>query len=144
MRLLTWLGEETAISWINGDTPASVQRAAPYGDGWLPFNWDLDAFRDGVSLLQDLTRERGYSTMANELCFRVQKPDEPTTVRSTTPWKPKNFAGSADAVARHFEAYRQTGLEYALCAFACENVDDLLRQIRLCTERVAPQFADAG
>jgi hypothetical protein len=36
------------------------------------------------------------------------------------------------------------GLEHALCAFESEDLDDLLRQVRLITDRVAPQFADAG
>jgi hypothetical protein len=40
--------------------------------------------------------------------------------------------------------WRGVGLEYALCAFASEDLDDLLRLARLFAERVAPQFADAG
>jgi hypothetical protein len=47
-------------------------------------------------------------------------------------------------MARDFEEYRQAGLDYALCAFESENLDDLLRQMRLFAEQVAPQFAVAG
>jgi hypothetical protein len=35
-------------------------------------------------------------------------------------------------------------LEYALCAFESEDLDDLLRQMRLFAEQVAPRFADTG
>jgi hypothetical protein len=53
-------------------------------------------------------------------------------------------AKSPDAVAERLDAYRQAGREYALCAFESEDLDDLLRQVRLSAERVAPRFADAG
>ena len=43
--------------------------------------------------------------------------------------------GDPDAVAEHLERYRQAGLEYALCAFESEDLDDLLRQMRLFAER---------
>jgi hypothetical protein len=76
--------------------------------------------------------------------FRIEKPDEPATVRSTSPWVEGRFGGSADAVAEHLERYRQAGLEYALCTFESEDLDDLLRQMRLFAEQVAPRFVDAG
>lgn len=130
--------------WIGGDTLASVQRAARYGDGWLPFNWDLDAFGAGVAMLRDLTRARQCPMIANVFYFRIERPDEPATVWTTTPWMPKSFAGSADAIAQQLEAYRQAGLEYALCGFESEDLDDLLRQLRVFAEQVAPRFADTG
>jgi probable F420-dependent oxidoreductase len=130
--------------WIGGDTLASVRRAARYGDGWLPFNWDLDAFRAGVSLLQELTQGRRNPMIANVFYFRIERSDEPATVRTTTPWMPKSFAGSPDAVARHLESYRQAGLGYALCGFEAEDLDDLIRQLHVFAEQVAPRFSDAG
>lgn len=127
--------------WIGGDTLASVRRAARYGAGWLPYNWDLDAFGAGVSMLRDLTVGRQCPTIANVFNFRMQRPDEPTPVRSTTPWAPVSFAGSADAVAQRLEAYRKVGLECAVCGFESENLDDLLRQMRVFAEEVVPRFA---
>ncbi len=130
--------------WIGGDTPASVRRAARHGSGWLPFDWDLIAFRSGVTLLRDLTQGRRCPTIGNVLYFRIVKPDEPATVRSTTSWMPPPFTGSPDVIAEHLNAYRQAGLEDALCGFESEDLDDLLRQMRLFAEEVVPQFADAG
>ena len=112
--------------------------------GWLPYVMDLDAFRSGVTLLRELTRDRPCPTIANVFYFRLTKPDEPAVVPSTSPWVDGRFAGSPDAIAQHLEHYRQAGLEYALCAFESENLDDLLRQMRLFAEQVAPRFADAG
>jgi alkanesulfonate monooxygenase SsuD/methylene tetrahydromethanopterin reductase-like flavin-dependent oxidoreductase (luciferase family) len=76
--------------------------------------------------------------------FRLEQPDEPAAVRSTTPGMPRRIAGSPDAVAEHLEQYHRAGLEYALCLFESEDLDDLLRQMRLFAEQVAPRFADAG
>jgi probable F420-dependent oxidoreductase len=136
--------------WIGGNSPAAVRRAAKYGDGWLPFVNDLDPFIEGpddfrsrVTLLRELTRGRRCPTVANMFYLRLEQPEEPAAVRSTTPMF-RSFAGSPDAVAEHLEGYRRAGLEYALCLFESEDLDDLLRQMRLFAERVAPQFADAG
>ncbi len=105
---------------------------------------DLDAFRSGVGKLRELTQERRCPTIGHTFYFRIEKLDEPAAVRSTTPWMPAPFAGSPDAVAEHLEGYRRAGLEYAICAFASEDLDDLLRQMRLFAERVAPRFAADG
>jgi probable F420-dependent oxidoreductase len=130
--------------WVAGNAPGGIRRAARYGSGWLPYCMELAAFQAGVATLRDLTRGRGCPTIANMFYFRIEKPDEPATVRSTSPWVEGRFAGSADAVAEHLEQYRRAGLEYALCSFESEGLDDLLRQLRLFSERVAPQFTNAG
>ncbi len=130
--------------WVGGDSPGAIRRTARYGSGWLPMLVDPDAFRSGVAALRDLTRGRRCPTIAHAFYVRIEKPDEPVAVRSTTPWMPESFAGSPDAVAEHLEAYRLAGLEYALCAFESQDLDDLLRQMRLFAEQVAPRFADAG
>ncbi len=130
--------------WVGGNAPGAIRRAAKFGNGWLPSGIDLDAFRSGVNELRGLTRERGCPVIANEFYIRIEKPDELAAVHSTSPWVDTRFAGSPDAVAQHLEQYQQAGLEYALCQFESEDVDDLLRQMRLFAERVAPQLAAAG
>jgi probable F420-dependent oxidoreductase len=130
--------------WVAGNAPGGIRRAAQYSSGWLPYRMDLAAFRAGVATLRDLTHGRGCPTIANMFYLRIEKPDEPAIVQSTSPWVEGWFAGSADAMAEHLERYRQAGLEYALCAFESEGLDDLLRQLRRFTNRVAPQFTDAG
>jgi hypothetical protein len=104
----------------------------------------LDAFRSGASALRELTWGRPCPTIAHAFYFRIEKPDEPMVLRSTTPWMPESVAGSPDAVAQHLEAYRQAGLEYALCLFESEDLDDLLRQMWIFADRVAPRFVDTG
>lgn len=83
--------------WIGGNTAGAIQRAARYGSGWLPFEMDLDAFRSGVTSLRDLTRERRCPTIGKMFYLRIEKPDEPAALQSTTPWVPERFAGDPDA-----------------------------------------------
>jgi probable F420-dependent oxidoreductase len=130
--------------WIGGNTQGAIRRAARYGVGWVPYAMDLDAFRSGVMNLRDLTHDRRCPTIANVFPLRIKKPDEPVSVRSTTPWVKGTFAGGTDAIVGHLDAYRQAGLEYALVVFESEDLDDLLRQMRLFAEDVMPQFSDAG
>jgi probable F420-dependent oxidoreductase len=130
--------------WIGGNSAGAIRRAARYGSGWLPYGIDLDALRSGASLMRELTRERQCPTIANMFYLRIEKPDEPSVVQSTSPWMEARFAGSPNAITQHLEEYRRAGLDYALCAFESEDLDDLLRQMRVFAEHVAPRFADAG
>jgi hypothetical protein len=109
--------------WVAGNASGEIQRAAQYGNSWLPYCMDLAAFRAGVAALRDMTRGRGCPTITNMFYFRIEKPDVPATVRSTSPKVEGRFAGSADAVTEHLERYRQAGLECALYAFESEGLD---------------------
>jgi len=130
--------------WIGGHTSGAIRRAAKYGSGWIPFVMDLDTFRSRVETLRELTLGRRCPTVAKLVYLRLERPDEPAMVQSTTPWMPERVAGSPEVIAQHLAQYQQAGLEYALCAFESEDLDDLLRQLRLFAERVAPNFTDAG
>ncbi len=79
------------------------------------------------------------------LYVRIERPDEPKTVRSTTPRLSAGaFTGNADAIAEHIERYADAGLDHALLVFDSESVDDLLRQMQTFAEQVAPRLAGSG
>jgi probable F420-dependent oxidoreductase len=134
--------------WVGGMSRGAIGRVARHGNGWLafvnhgdPFVRDLEGFRSRVALLRELTAGRPRPTVANMVYLRLERPDEPKTVRSTTPGMPAAFTGSADAIARHLSAYGDAGMDDALLVFESESVDDLLRQMEAFAERVAPRFA---
>jgi alkanesulfonate monooxygenase SsuD/methylene tetrahydromethanopterin reductase-like flavin-dependent oxidoreductase (luciferase family) len=136
--------------WVGGCSPGAIRRTARYGSGWLPFVndgdpfiSDLEGFRSKVALLRELTVGRQCPSIANMFYLRLERQDEPKAVRSTTPWMPRAFAGSADAVAEHLRGYGDAGLDDAFVLFESESVDDLLRQTEVFAERVAPRFASA-
>jgi hypothetical protein len=64
-------------------------------------------------------------------------------VKTNFPFAPISVAGSPNEVADGLDQYRQAGLEYAICLFESEDVDDYLRQIRVFAEKIMPHFADA-
>jgi hypothetical protein len=126
--------------WIGGDTLASVRRAAKYGDGWLPFNWPIDNFRSGVTMLQDLTHDRRAPTIGNVFPMRIVNPSEITPVQFTTSTVEGSWTGDTDTFAQHLDTFDGAGLEYALVGFESENLDDLLRQMSIFAEEVMPRF----
>ena len=131
--------------WIGGNTPPAVRRTARCGSGWLACFSELEEFRSRVALLRELTEGRDDPSIANMLYVRMERPDEPKTVRSTTPRLAASaFTGNADAVAEHIERYADAGLDHALIVFESESVDDLLRQMQTFAEQVAPRFAGSG
>ena len=126
-----------------GRKPGGHPAGARYGDGWLPHSLDVDGIRAALPRCGS-GRGRPCPTVANVLHLRIARPDEPAALRSTTSRLRPAVAGGADAVAEYLEEYRRAGMEYALCYFVSEDVDDLLRQMRTFAERIAPRFADAA
>jgi probable F420-dependent oxidoreductase len=129
--------------WIGGNTPPAVRRTARCGDGWLACFSELDEFRSRVALLRELTEGRDVPSIANMLYVRMERPDEPKIVRSTTPAF-SAFTGNADAVAAHVARYADAGLDHALMVFESESVGDLVRQMQTFAEQVVPRFAGSA
>lgn len=135
---------ESPPIWVGGNTPAAIRRTARLGDGWLPYAPSLDEFRSGVELLHELTVGRKPPAIAATINLRISRAGEPPVIQTKSNWQKVNIAGSPDAITQYVEQFRQAGLEYALCAFESEGVDDLLRQMRVFAEQIAPHFAEAG
>ncbi len=57
-------------------------------------------------------------------------------------WSP-GYAGTPETIVERLEPYRQAGLEYVVCVFAGEQVDNMVHQMQVFAEQVMPQFADA-
>jgi probable F420-dependent oxidoreductase len=113
--------------WVCGNTRAAIRRAARLGDAWDPFGITLDAFTAGVAALRDQAGER-TPTIAAHLRIRVGAADDGRA----------HIAGSIEEVATTLAAYQRAGLEYLICDFVADGLDDLLRQMRSMVEQVAP------
>ena len=137
--------------WVGGNSPGAVRRAARYGSGWMPFVTeynpyvnDLGSFRSQVALLRELTVGRQCPSAGNMFYLRLERSDEPKRVRSTTRGMPPAIAGSVDAITEHLTDYRDAGLDDAILIFESESLDDLLRQMEVFAEGVAPRLAATG
>jgi probable F420-dependent oxidoreductase len=128
--------------WVGGNTAAAIHRAARIGDAWIPWGPKLDEFKAGVASLRELTAGRRCPMIAATLNLRIDNPGKPTGPTKSDQI-PITCPGSPDAIVQYLDQYRQAGLEYALCGFNAESLDDLLRQMRIFAEQVAPQFAEA-
>ena len=53
-----------------------------------------------------------------------------------------NVAGSAQEITATLRAYEEAGLEHLICSFVADDLDDLLRQMRILSQEVMPHFAE--
>ncbi|MHB8628827.1 MAG: LLM class flavin-dependent oxidoreductase [Aggregatilineales bacterium] len=120
--------------WMGGNGLSGIRRAAQFGDAWVPFGINLDDFQVGVASLRERTKGRACPTIAAEMFVRVDEPGKPGEPASA------HIEGTPDAIARTLDKYQQAGLEYLICGFKADEVDDYLRQMRVFAEQIAPQF----
>jgi len=128
--------------WFGANAHATIRRAAKFGDGWIPFGLEVDELRDGVAMLRSLTKSRPVPTIAVELGVLVY-PDgqDPPTSLPDYHFKPV-IAGYPDEIIQALKAYQGIGLEYLLCIFYADKLDDQLEQMRVFAEQVMPHFSD--
>ena len=79
--------------------------------------------------------------VADLMNLRIDNPGKPAGPTKSSVL-PIGCTGSPDVIADYLDQYRQAGLEYVICGFESEGVDDLLRQMRTFSEQIAPQFAE--
>jgi probable F420-dependent oxidoreductase len=128
--------------WIGGNAHAAIRRAAKFGDGWIPAWLEVEELRDGVATLRNLTKSRPVPTIAVELGVRVylDGQDPPTSLPDYI-FKPQ-ITGYPDEIIEALKAYEAVGLEYLLCIFYVDKLDDQLEQMRVFAEQVMPHFSD--
>jgi probable F420-dependent oxidoreductase len=121
--------------WMCGNTRAAIRRAARLCDGWDPFGIELEEFRAGVALLRRLAEAEGrpMPTVAAHLRLFIREGEQ-----ADAHTRDAHVAGSVETVAAVLQEYRRAGLEYLICDFVAADVDDLLRQMRLMAEQIAP------
>jgi probable F420-dependent oxidoreductase len=124
--------------WIGGNRLPAIQRAARVGDAWLPFWLDWESFQHGlatfhvrVAKLQQLRDGKPRLPVVGNLRFRI--PSSQTGAAASEP-------NDISSVIETFQQYAQAGLTYVICDFQADDVADLLRQMRVLTEDIAPHL----
>ncbi len=129
--------------WVGGNTAAAIRRAARLGDGWLPMNIALDEFRAGVATMQTRAAGGRRPVIAAEFFFRVDEAGKQTPVHDPVLANYVYMSGTPDAIVEQLEPYHQAGLDYVVCFFSADSVDNMLHQMQMFAEQVMPQFAGA-
>jgi probable F420-dependent oxidoreductase len=117
--------------WVGGNSHRAIRRAARFGDAWVPFGIGLDDFAAGVGTLRRMATQGAIPTIAAHMRIRISMDAKPRSA---------HLAGPAEMIASAVERYRQAGLEYLICDFVAESVEDLVRQMRVMAEEIVPQL----
>jgi probable F420-dependent oxidoreductase len=117
--------------WVGGNSPQAIRRAARFGDAWVPFGIGLDDFRFGVETLRTMATGGSLPTIAAHMRIHVSTDGKPASA---------HVAGRAETIVAALQQYRQAGLEYLICDFVAESVDDLVRQMQVMAEEIIPQL----
>ena len=133
--------------WVGGRSAAAARRAAQLGEAWLPNAWNvgLDAFRAGVATIQAHAPRGRRPLIAGWFGIRVDEAGKQTPVDDPmlASLVSRGIAGTPETIVERLETYRQAGLEYVVCAFAAERVDNMVHQMQVFAEQVMPQFVGA-
>ena len=119
--------------WLCGSAPAMIRRAARFGDAWNPFGPSLPAYVAGVTALRRAAPER-MPLLSAHLRIRIGDKAHPDA----------HVAGDAPVVAATLAGYRAAGLAYLICDFVADGLDDLLGQMQVMAERIAPGLAGSS
>jgi len=117
--------------WVGGNSPQAIRRAARFGDAWVPFGIGVDDFTAGVVALRSMATGGSIPTIAAHMRIRISTDAEPASA---------HLAGRAEMIVAALERYRQAGLEYLICDFVAESVEDLVRQMHVMAEEIVPQL----
>ena len=121
--------------WVGGSSPAALQRAARYGDAWMPFwgKWesfthDLSKFRRQV---QHLRASESGQTLKIAANVPLRIASESVEFATDTPQ-------TAEQIIDALQLYLEAGLEYVIWNIQSNELIDYIKQMRLAVEKVMP------
>ncbi|MGP3978104.1 TIGR03619 family F420-dependent LLM class oxidoreductase [Streptomyces sp. 8N114] len=125
--------------WVGGSSPPAVRRAALRGDGWLPQGDSREALPAKIERILRLRESAGLA----ESPFTVGAIAEPLYVGSPT-WDVgrRTCHGSPASIAEALRPYRAMGVTQLQLRFRARSLGELLDQLALFAEQVAPHLAE--
>jgi probable F420-dependent oxidoreductase len=148
--------------YIGGHTQRAIERAARWGQGWMPGWRPIAELREWIARLRERLTENGRRTesveVAPELSATIARRNEDAVRRyessrfakhrrSHDPAKrdpalvtASNLVGGTDAILERVAALADAGVDHcAAIAFPAETVDELLEQWELFSTEVLPR-----
>ncbi|MGI5353091.1 TIGR03619 family F420-dependent LLM class oxidoreductase [Streptomyces sp. CA-250714] len=124
--------------WVGGSSPPAVRRAALRGDGWLPQGDPREDLPPKIARIRRLRESAGLA----EHPFTVGAIAEPLYVgRPAWDVGRRTRHGSPASLADTLRPYRDMGVTQLQLRFRSRSLDELLDQLALFAEQVAPRLA---
>ena len=150
--------------YIGGNHPNNIRRAVAWGDGWLPAGMHVDRLRGHVQTLRGMAEKAGRDPKTIEVCpqfivhigktraaalerFRQSQMNKHLMSLRKSTLKDQgavsheeiNLIGTPAEIVDKAIAFREAGVTHLLgLYFAAANVDELIDQMQMFAEDVAP------
>ncbi|OGO43464.1 MAG: hypothetical protein A2Z04_06450 [Chloroflexi bacterium RBG_16_57_9] len=120
--------------WVGGNSEPPARRAARLGDGWHITGSTPEQISHLMNLIQPEIQRQPFTLSARmevDLTGRLpaQFPGMDGSPR-------RRLSGSVKEIIQGFEDYARVGVEYIVCVFTDEKVEDLLAHMRVFEEEV--------
>ncbi len=123
--------------YIGGSSDAAIRRAATLGDGWHPVGLGPDDLAAGVAKLRQWAEGRPV-TVSLRGHVALDRPGG--VVQSSSGARHQRIGGPPSAVIDTLGVYAEAGLEYLVCYFAHQTLEELLTQVERFAVEVMPAF----
>jgi probable F420-dependent oxidoreductase len=150
--------------YVGGNHPNNIRRAVLWGDGWLPAGMHVDRVRGHVKTLREMAEKAGRDPRTIEVCpqfivhigktraaaldrFRQSQMNKHLMSLRKSTLKDQgavsheeiNLIGTPAEIVDKAIALREAGVTHLLgLYFAAESVDELIDQMQMFAEDVAP------
>ena len=143
--------------WVAGRREPAMRRAARYGDGWLPYLYSPERYRDSVDRISDLAAEEGRDLSgfqwANFQFIAIyDTEDEAAAVAAPSLGGQYRYSGDFIDIVRSYcvvgpvkecirrlEEYVDAGARHFIFSWACPP-DDRARHIETVAKEILPYF----
>ena len=122
--------------WVGGRSDAALRRAVRFGAAWHPTSMALDALRERMARLREISEEAGRDAPPDTTIHQpVDFHGELGTTQRRRPGR-----GTPAQVGEDLANYADMGIPMVVCNFRGGNTDDIRRAMETFARRVMPQF----
>lgn len=141
---------------FGGRSPAARQRAARYGDGWIPSQVTVEEVRDGLAEIRGLRAQLGveaplrYVGVNMHSAFGATDEEAEALARPTVghlfadreAFLARTITGSVDTFRERVLAYREAGVDYVELKPVYRSIEHLVEQLTTIRDEVMPALRD--